>query len=476
MALATCASLASCEALAKTSCFILSRGAASSFSVPLGLSPSVSLSSRASSFQGVNESLASSVAICSSIGRKINSLTCAKIKVGGGDKMEKKTKKAKGAGAALEAVAVESPAVAESVGEESDSDSDVEAAEGPAKEEDGEEREGGVESKEKVKGEKKAQKKVEKDAKKAAKRDNKEKEKEKKKGKGKKALSAISFVKYQGLGNDFLLVDNRDAAEPKLTPEQSARLCDRNFGVGGDGVIFALPGSDGAEYTMRIYNSDGSEPEMCGNGIRCMARFVADLEGASHSSSYTISTLAGPIVPHLLPDGQVKVDMGQPILNGPDVPTTLAPTAENGAVVNAPLEIEGTTWRVTCVSMGNPHCVTFSQDGQEGLDVEAIELARIGPLFENNSVFPARINTEFVEVVSRTELKMKVWERGAGATLACGTGACALLVAAVLEGRAERKCVVHLPGGPLEIEWREDDNRVYMTGPAVAVFSGEAFL
>ncbi|KAJ1265912.1 hypothetical protein BS78_08G109800 [Paspalum vaginatum] len=279
---------------------------------------------------------------------------------------------------------------------------------------------------------------------------------------------ALHFVKYQGLGNDFIMVDNRDSSVPKVTPEEAAKLCDRNFGIGADGVIFVMPGVNGADYTMRIFNSDGSEPEMCGNGVRCFARFIAELENLQGTSSFTIHTGAGLIIPEIQNDGQVKVDMGEPILSGPDIPTKLLAT-KNKAVVQAELTVEGLTWHVTCVSMGNPHCVTF---GANELKVDDLKLSEIGPKFEHHEMFPARTNTEFVQVLSRSHLKMRVWERGAGATLACGTGACAVVVAAVLEGRAERKCVVDLPGGPLEIEWREDDNHVYMTGPAEAVFYG----
>ncbi|KAL2652904.1 hypothetical protein R1flu_021032 [Riccia fluitans] len=282
----------------------------------------------------------------------------------------------------------------------------------------------------------------------------------------------LRFVKYHGLGNDFILVDNRKSSTLCISPEQAATLCDRNFGVGGDGVIFVLPGVNGSDYTMRIINSDGSEPEMCGNGIRCMAKFIAELEGTTEPRSYKIDTLAGLIVPELMPDGQVCVDMGPPILEAKQVPTTLEPTRD-GAVIKAPLVVAGRSWSVTCVSMGNPHCVVLL-DASE--DVYSLPLAEIGPLFEKNEVFPARINTEFVQVLSSSHLRMRVWERGAGPTLACGTGACALVVAAVLEGRAERSCLVELPGGPLQIEWRESDNHVYMTGPAQIAFRGTAYL
>ncbi|KAL9247750.1 hypothetical protein vseg_021148 [Gypsophila vaccaria] len=286
-----------------------------------------------------------------------------------------------------------------------------------------------------------------------------------------KESAALDFVKYHGLGNDFILVDNRNSSEPKITPEQAVKLCDRNFGIGADGVIFAMPGVNGTDYTMRIFNSDGSEPEMCGNGVRCFARFIAELENLQGRHSFTIHTGAGLIIPELQDDGQVKVDMGEPILTAADVPTNLFPNKEL-SVVKSDLLVDGDTWAVTCVSMGNPHCVTFGKKGEQNLVVDQLNLADIGPKFEHHNVFPARTNTEFVEVFSRSHLKMRVWERGAGATLACGTGACAVVVAAVLEGRADRKCIVDLPGGPLEIEWREEDNHVYMTGPAQLVFYG----
>jgi diaminopimelate epimerase len=275
---------------------------------------------------------------------------------------------------------------------------------------------------------------------------------------------SIEFTKYQGLGNDFVLIDNRAQAEPVLTPEQSVNLCDRHFGIGADGIIFLLPGTGDTDYTMRIYNSDGSEPEMCGNGIRCLARFIADLE-AEAIASYRIHTLAGVITPQLTANGQVKVDMGQPRLLAQQIPTTL--TEPEFKVVNQPLEAAGQTWSVTCVSMGNPHCITFVED------VAAIDLTALGPQFEHHPAFPQRINTEFIQVVRPDYLKMRVWERGAGITLACGTGACAALVAAVLSDRAQPRATVELPGGPLEIEWAGYDQPVFMTGPAELVFRGE---
>jgi diaminopimelate epimerase len=274
----------------------------------------------------------------------------------------------------------------------------------------------------------------------------------------------IQFTKYQGLGNDFILIDNRHQSEPILTPKQAVQLCDRHFGIGADGVIFALPAERDADYTMRIFNSDGSEPEMCGNGIRCLAKFIADLE-SQKKTEYRIETLAGLMIPKLQPDGQVKVDLGPPKLLASQIPTTLA-TAES-KVVEQPLEVEGKIWPVTCVSMGNPHCIIFVED------VASIPLETWGPKFEHHSVFPERTNTEFIQVIQPNHLKMRVWERGAGITLACGTGACASVVAGVLTGKCDRLATVELPGGSLEIEWSMSNQKVYMTGPAQKVFVGE---
>ncbi len=280
----------------------------------------------------------------------------------------------------------------------------------------------------------------------------------------------MEFSKYHGLGNDFILIDNRHQPEPVLSPKQAVVWCDRHFGVGADGVIFALPGQDGTDYTMRIYNSDGSEPEMCGNGIRCLAKFLEGLEAADGlipqmPHTYRIHTLAGVIAPTLQANDQVTVDMGPPTLLAQAIPTTLGSPEDK--VVGLPLVAAGQSWAVTCVSMGNPHCITFVED------VAAVALETLGPQFEHHDAFPQRINTEFIQVVRPDYLKMRVWERGAGITLACGTGACAALVAGVLNGRCDRAATVELPGGPLQIEWGTDD-RVYMTGPAELVFIGQS--
>ncbi|HEY9607723.1 diaminopimelate epimerase [Allocoleopsis sp.] len=275
----------------------------------------------------------------------------------------------------------------------------------------------------------------------------------------------IEFTKYHGLGNDFILIDNRADRQPIISSEQAVQLCDRHFGIGADGVIFALPGEEAADYTMRIFNSDGSEPEMCGNGIRCLAQFIADLEGADAKTEYRIHTLAGVIIPKIEGEGKVKVDMGMPQLLAAQIPTTLAEAQQKAIAV--PLQAAEQSWEVTCVSMGNPHCITFVED------VAAIPLEAIGPQFEHHPAFPQRTNTEFIQVVRPDYLKMRVWERGAGVTLACGTGACAAVVAGVLTGKSDARATVELPGGCLEIEWSQQDQRVYMTGPAERVFRGK---
>lgn len=279
----------------------------------------------------------------------------------------------------------------------------------------------------------------------------------------------LTFSKYHGLGNDFILIDNRHQVELIISAKQVMQWCDRNFGIGADGVIFALAGQRGSDYTMRILNSDGSEPEMCGNGIRCLAKYLAQLEIADGTpaalpKSYKVHTLAGLMMPTLQADGQVTVDMGSPRLMAHEIPTTLV--AADQSVITQPLAVAGQRWPVTCISMGNPHCITFVEE------VAALPLAQLGPQFEHHPVFPQRTNTEFIEVIRRDCLKMRVWERGAGATLACGTGACAALVAAVLTNRCDRTATVELPGGTLKIEWVAANNRVYMTGPADWVFTG----
>jgi diaminopimelate epimerase len=282
-------------------------------------------------------------------------------------------------------------------------------------------------------------------------------------------VSGTDFIKYHGLGNDFILIDARSSSmKSMMSAEEAAKVCSRNFGVGADGVIFAMEGSEGCDYSMRMYNSDGSTCEMCGNGIRCMAKFLMELEGKKLGEEFTrsIHTLAGPIVPTVKTNGLVKVDMGFPIFTGKDVPCTLTPT-EGDKIVKSPMDISGKTYEVTAVSMGNPHSVVFV----DSLDNMNPSFEEVGPLFESAPEFPAKVNAEFVEVYSPKHVRMKVWERGAGPTLACGTGACAVCIAGVLTGYTERNCKVSLPGGDLQILWRED-GKVFMTGPAEEVFRG----
>lgn len=285
-------------------------------------------------------------------------------------------------------------------------------------------------------------------------------------------MGGTPFRKYHGLGNDFILIDNRSTTTPVFSPSQAEILCDRHRGVGADGVIFLLPAQEEAsDCAMRLYNADGSEPEMCGNGIRCLARFAADVGHSPRTPGrLVVDTLAGPIVPELR-DTDVCVDMGTPILTPADVPTTLRPSADTG-FVDILSNVAGRDWEFACVSMGNPHAITFV-DADTMADTDA-NLESIGPLFENHAVFPQRTNTEFVLEKSRTEFDMLVWERGSGRTMACGTGACAVLVAAVLTGRADRDVptTINLPGGPLVIEWRTGNDHVLMTGPAELVFEG----
>jgi diaminopimelate epimerase len=278
--------------------------------------------------------------------------------------------------------------------------------------------------------------------------------------------SAIQFVKTHGLGNDFILVDCVSIPQDADRVMQLAEcLCDRHTGIGADGVLVVLP-STVADYRMRIINSDGSEAEMCGNGIRCFARYLYDHK-LSTRVTVSIETLAGIIRPEIVLADQavraVRVDMGAPRLERGDIPM-LGIAASR--VINEPLALGAMTYRVTAVSMGNPHAIIFVDD------VETAPVEHVGPQIETHPIFPRKTNVEFVQVVSPTFLRMRVWERGAGITQACGTGACATLVAAVLTGQAERTAVVELPGGPLEITWDAADDHVYMTGPATEVFHG----
>ncbi len=272
----------------------------------------------------------------------------------------------------------------------------------------------------------------------------------------------MQFRKYQGLGNDFILIDARKTESPPINPDQARLLCDRRFGVGADGLILALPAQGLGDVRMQIINADGSEAEMCGNGVRCFARFLADLDGATPSGSWRVETPAGIIVPQLLADQQVSVDMGEPFLSPSAIPTSI----DAGELLpEAWLEVAGEQLLVAAVGMGNPHAVVQVDD------LDLIAFTELGSELEIHPAFPARTNVHFVQVISPNQLRMKVWERGAGATLACGTGACAVLVASHLRGACAREADIELPGGFLHIRW-DEENHLQMVGPAEFVFSG----
>ncbi len=280
----------------------------------------------------------------------------------------------------------------------------------------------------------------------------------------------MRFTKMHGAGNDYVYVDCFGQPLPDDPAELARRVCDRHFGVGGDGLILICP-SQVADARMRMFNADGSEAEMCGNGVRCLAKYVYD-HGLNRKEALKIETGAGVLALDLeVVDGRVgrvRVDMGEPILMPEQIPTTLPgnPLFDGSPVVAVDLNIGGEKLQVACVSMGNPHCVTFVDQLTDRWVLE------IGPQIETDPHFPNRINAEFVEVISPAEVRVRVWERGSGETLACGTGACAVCVAGVLAERTGRKILAHLPGGDLELHWA-DDNHVHMTGPAVEVFSGQ---
>ena len=274
----------------------------------------------------------------------------------------------------------------------------------------------------------------------------------------------MRFTKMQGAGNDYVYVNCFTESLPADPAVVACQVSDRHFGVGGDGLILICP-SDVADARMRMFNADGSEAEMCGNGIRCVAKYVYD-HGISRRQTLRLETGAGIKTVDLdVVDGlvrRVRVDMGEPILQAAKIPTTLP----GDPVVNAPLAVDGQTLEVTCVSMGNPHCITFVDQLNDAW------VLGVGPKVETDPHFPRRVNAEFIQVMSPSEVRMRVWERGSGETLACGTGACAVCVAGVLTGRTARSVLVRLVGGDLELEWGVN-NHVYMTGPAVEVFSGE---
>ncbi len=277
----------------------------------------------------------------------------------------------------------------------------------------------------------------------------------------------MQFTKWHGLGNDFVIVNGM---EEYITDyqKQAIAVCDRNFGIGADGLVILLP-SEIADFKMRIFNSDGSEADMCGNATRCVARYLYE-NRLTKKTVITLDTLAGIITPELVFKNDtlatVRVDMGLPRLLRKEIPII---GKADEQVVNMPLDINGATYYITCVSMGNPHCVIFVKD------ITKVDLAMIGPNIETHSQFPKKTNVEFVQIIDRQTIRMRVWERGAGITKACGTGASASLVASVLNDHTDRQATVELDGGDLYLEWAEN-NHIFMSGPAVEVFRGNYLL
>ncbi len=274
----------------------------------------------------------------------------------------------------------------------------------------------------------------------------------------------MKFTKWQGCGNDFIVLDFLNKSDIAFNT-LAKKLCDRHFGIGADGIL-VISDSNVADFRMRLFNADGSEAEMCGNGIRCVARYLYD---AKHTDKleFTIETGAGALIPHLQIDNGcvtgVCVDMGEPHILPQEIPVQ---GYGGDSVIDQPITVQGHTYCITCVSMGNPHAVVFVEDADE------FPVEYIGPDFEHHTAFPARTNTEFASVIDSAHVRMRVWERGAGITLACGTGACATLVAGVLTKRLERRAEIILDGGKLSIEWAKN-NHIFMTGPAELVFAGE---
>jgi diaminopimelate epimerase len=278
----------------------------------------------------------------------------------------------------------------------------------------------------------------------------------------------MRFTKMHGIGNDYVYVNGFEE-HVESPAEVSRRVSDRHFGVGSDGLILILP-SEKADVRMRMFNADGSEAEMCGNGVRCVAKYAYD-HGLTRSNPVRVETGRGVLTLELeVAEGkvrQVTVDMGEPILSLPDIPVKQSRVRNTLRDNEYQTDVEGTPVEMTFVSMGNPHAVIYVPD------TDPLDLARLGPPIENHPAFPRRINVHWVQVHRPGELTMRTWERGSGITLACGTGACAVCVAGVMTNRSHRNVVAHLPGGDLRLEWRESNNHVYMTGPATEVFSGE---
>lgn len=276
----------------------------------------------------------------------------------------------------------------------------------------------------------------------------------------------MKFTKMEGCGNDYVYVDGaRERIAPEEKPDFVRRVSDRHFGIGSDGVIFINPSTE-ADFEMEMYNADGTRAEMCGNGIRCVAKFVYDKGLTDKCDISVVSCGKIKYLKLFLKDGKVdcvKVNMGAPELIAKNVPVI----CEKEQAVDEPITVLGKEYKMTCVSMGNPHAVVFMDD------VEHLKIEKIGPHFENHERFPKRINTEFVKILDRQTVQMRVWERGTGETLACGTGCCATVVACVLNGLTDETVTVKLLGGEIKITWDREENLVYMTGPATTVFEGE---
>ncbi|MEZ3463440.1 MAG: diaminopimelate epimerase [Lachnospiraceae bacterium] len=279
----------------------------------------------------------------------------------------------------------------------------------------------------------------------------------------------MKFTKMHGCGNDYIYVNGfAEHIDADRKPELVRRLSDRHFGIGGDGVIFINPGKSAA-FEMEMYNADGTRAQMCGNGIRCVAKYIYD-HGLTDQTDIAIESFGRVKYLELTPGSDdkvstVRVNMGEPVLRAAEIPVI----SDNEQVVSEAIEVDGKVYEMTCVSMGNPHAVVFIDDA----DIKDLDIEAVGPYFENHARFPERTNTEFVRIIDRNNVQMRVWERGTGETLACGTGCCATAVACVLNGLTDTKVNVSVPGGEILCEWDRQDNVVYMTGPAATVFEGE---
>ena len=281
-------------------------------------------------------------------------------------------------------------------------------------------------------------------------------------------MQKIKFTKMNGLGNDFVVLDYKEYQKTKSSPNELAqKLCNRNFGIGADGLIIVNPNTDKADISWIFYNSDGSIAQMCGNGMRCFARYVYD-NRIVDKKEFSVETKAGIIIPKIISDTQVRVNMGQPILEAKKIPCNAKTN------LNIPYNADGKSFSLNAISMGNPHCIIFVEKNSKNLAL------KYGAKIENDKLFPEKTNVEFVEIISRDEVIINVWERGCGITLACGTGACATTVAGILNGYLNNTVKANLPGGSLNIEWQgsraDTAHNVYMTGKADYSFVGEVFI